>query len=870
MEQTLDFKSLQEQVQASLIATTRTAGQISSEDLAFQRSLNREVGTVLDEQSNRLLDLSSQLLKSATSISDLRAPALEELDDVENNWRSVVDVIDSLLEKTDTCLDEYTGMIKRKEQSPADQATSNQKKNTSSLGNAFRNQNLVKPQLAFDIKPDNQDTSPWKPLLTSKPHATVPLEESLGIITNDYDQKQYDYTTFFPLLVLPPPPSSLEDLSKSQQKNRRHSFSKRVNKYKRMGSTMSRHKIDNTDNSFRFRHPYETEILHLEYPDSVYQRAEPVMYQPVDTTEATWVDTEEGVLKMLEDLKGAGEIAIDLEHHDSRSYVGLVSLMQISIRDKDWIVDTLKPWRHKLQVLNEVFADPNIVKIFHGAYMDIVWLQRDLGLYVVGLFDTHWASKTLGYQGGSLAFLLKKFIDFDADKKYQLADWRIRPLPQEMFFYARADTHFLLYIYDNMRNELLDRTNFDVPDENRMEMVLQKSKEVSLLRYERQIYNTESGRGPGGWYPLLVKTPALFNNEQFAVFRAVHEWRDQIARADDDSTAFLMPNHVIFSIAKVIPEDQVALLGLARPISHSVKSRAGELLNLIKTAKAKGKDGPNMMDILHPKTTAAHVPSLAGKAKTQSPTSEPLVAVVDGGDLRSSSSTFWGGAFGSSIWDESTLTKPGAEIRLAVPLPQLSPNVFQSSNDPFSQQASSPATTSLPIQPSKPVPKPDEPFVLKRGAKRKSENISDSDEEGEDSEYDISFSGPSDATAIQKAPKIDKLDHPGPLTKAEKKKQVRRQRKLEKKQAATSGEASTEASRPNSDAVADEDEEEPFDYSKAESVLHAKRKNDGGGGEGGKKKKQKPFDPYSKSENAAKGMRRAQTERPGRSHTFKN
>ena len=165
------------------------------------------------------------------------------------------------------------------------------------------------------------------------------------------------------------------------------------------------------------------------------------MYQPVDTTTATWVDTEESVLEMLEELKGASEIAIDLEHHDSRSYVGLVSLMQISIRDKDWIVDTLKPWRHKLQVLNEVFADPKIVKVsseissidsiltfqvFHGAFMDIVWLQRDLGLYIVGLFDTHWASKTLGYQGGSLAFLLKKFIDFDADKKYQLADWRIR------------------------------------------------------------------------------------------------------------------------------------------------------------------------------------------------------------------------------------------------------------------------------------------------------------------------------------------------------------------------------------------------------------------------------------------------------------
>lgn len=58
--------------------------------------------------------------------------------------------------------------------------------------------------------------------------------------------------------------------------------------------------------------------------------------------------------------------------------------------------------------------------------MDIIWLQRDLGLYVVGLFDTFHASRSLGYPKSSLAVLLKKFVNFDADKKYQMADWRIR------------------------------------------------------------------------------------------------------------------------------------------------------------------------------------------------------------------------------------------------------------------------------------------------------------------------------------------------------------------------------------------------------------------------------------------------------------
>ena len=130
-----------------------------------------------------------------------------------------------------------------------------------------------------------------------------------------------------------------------------------------MGSTRSNHQTGNANSYFRLRHPYEKEILKLQYPEALYQKADPTPYLPFENTSATFVDTEEGVLEMLKELKSATEIAIDLEHHDARSYVGLVSLMQVSTRHKDWIIDTLKPWRQNLQVLNEVFADPNIVKV---------------------------------------------------------------------------------------------------------------------------------------------------------------------------------------------------------------------------------------------------------------------------------------------------------------------------------------------------------------------------------------------------------------------------------------------------------------------------------------------------------------------------
>jgi exosome complex exonuclease RRP6 len=34
-------------------------------------------------------------------------------------------------------------------------------------------------------------------------------------------------------------------------------------------------------------------------------------------------------------------------------------------------------------------------QVLHGADMDILWLQRDLGLYVVNMFDTGQAARIL-------------------------------------------------------------------------------------------------------------------------------------------------------------------------------------------------------------------------------------------------------------------------------------------------------------------------------------------------------------------------------------------------------------------------------------------------------------------------------------------
>lgn len=142
-------------------------------------------------------------------------------------------------------------------------------------------------------------------------------------------------------------------------------------------------------------HPYEYEINHLEYPQRMFLHTPEQLYSTFSTTTPIWVDTEEALVDMCRTLEMQQEIAIDLEHHNYRSFQGFVCLMQISTRDQDFLVDTLE-LRGSLHLLNQSFTDPNIVKVLHGAESDIVWLQQDFGVYIVNMFDTYHASKLLG------------------------------------------------------------------------------------------------------------------------------------------------------------------------------------------------------------------------------------------------------------------------------------------------------------------------------------------------------------------------------------------------------------------------------------------------------------------------------------------
>lgn len=317
----------------------------------------------------------------------------------------------------------------------------------------------------------------------------------------------------------------------------------------------------------------------MEISSQVLNQTPEIMFR--DLCAPKWIDTVSGLSSLCRLLENSTEFAVDLEHHDYRTFQGFTCLIQISVREEDFIIDPLE-LRSDLHLLNQSFTDPRIVKVLHGAESDIQWLQRDFGVYIVGLFDTYHASHLLELSGHGYAFLLQHYCGVQTDKRFQMSDWRIRPLTEQMITYAQMDTHYLLYIYDRMRNELLEASNPDT--KNLIYAQMERSAQTSLRVYEKDIYDVENGMNSNGWAIALKKSKDILNDMNFSVFRALHHWRDITARKEDESLRIVMPMWVLFILARVMPTTIRDLIDCSRPVPNLIRSNAAEIIEIIRNS----------------------------------------------------------------------------------------------------------------------------------------------------------------------------------------------------------------------------------------------------------------------------------------------
>ncbi|OWR42755.1 PM-Scl autoantigen protein [Danaus plexippus plexippus] len=363
----------------------------------------------------------------------------------------------------------------------------------------FGAKNIARPQLSFKEPVDNSDNL-WVPKISDKPNNIKPL--ALNILYNDEGE------------------------------------------------------------AVGYEHPYKIELELYQPPTKVLEpdTEPPTFPKSLEDTPLSFIETVADLEKLVEHLNTVDEIAVDVEHHSYRTYQGITCLIQISTYEGDFIIDTLAVREH-VHKLNLAFTDPKKLKVFHGAERDIVWLQRDFGVYVVGMIDTHQAARALALPGLSLKSLLMRYCRVDADKRYQLADWRIRPLPDELRQYARVDTHYLLYMWRRMKADLLAISS----DGSLLRSVFENSRHICSLTYNKEVINESSH------LKLYVRSKKSFNTRQMAALRLLYRWRDANARELDESTTYLLPNHMLLALAETLPRELQGVSALCNPMPPFLK-----------------------------------------------------------------------------------------------------------------------------------------------------------------------------------------------------------------------------------------------------------------------------------------------------------
>lgn len=298
--------------------------------------------------------------------------------------------------------------------------------------------------------------------------------------------------------------------------------------------------MKNSQTTAESKHPYEEEIAiaAAEMSKRKFREEDTQVDLKLEQTPCTMVESEEELFNVAQRLKGVTEIAVDLENHSVRSFQGFTCLMQISTRREDFVVDVLKLRGHIHRALASIFADESIVKVLHGADKDVQWLERDFGIYVVNMFDTGQAARLLKLPSASLSYLQLRYCNIKGNnkKKFQLSDWRQRPLPDDMYAYARSDTHHLLYIYDRVRSELTEK--------ELLARAWDRSAVISQKRHKKIRYNS-------GLAKYLASRHALrFDQQQMRLLEELLRWRDVMAREEDESLVFVAPTNTIFGIVR--------------------------------------------------------------------------------------------------------------------------------------------------------------------------------------------------------------------------------------------------------------------------------------------------------------------------------
>ncbi|MFA6461357.1 MAG: HRDC domain-containing protein [Candidatus Woesearchaeota archaeon] len=288
------------------------------------------------------------------------------------------------------------------------------------------------------------------------------------------------------------------------------------------------------------------------------------------------VQTPEQLNQAAKEWELCSELGIDLECENNLHHYGVfISIIQISSRDKNWIVDVIK--LKEIQPLIKVLEEPQIVKIFHDVSFDFRILNHQFKCNPKNVFDTQIASLLLGKENLGLGSLLEEFFHFKKEKKFQRVDWCRRPLTPEMLEYAVKDTFYLLDLKQKLIQELTQKGRLSW-----MEQECQALEKMDFTYQDQQYLDLHGAK--------------KLDPHQLAALHALFDLREKTAKKVDRPNFMIMHNDTLMELVLRSPKDLSTWKKLNR-VHPIVKTEASMWLNSLISAL----EGPGEVYEAHPK-----------------------------------------------------------------------------------------------------------------------------------------------------------------------------------------------------------------------------------------------------------------------------
>jgi len=270
----------------------------------------------------------------------------------------------------------------------------------------------------------------------------------------------------------------------------------------------------------------------------------------------TTIDTPEALRELAQTLRAEPLLGVDTEAAGYHRYFDRLSLLQVSSRTRNWLVDPFAV--EDLSPLKDVLEDRSIEKIFHDADYDLRILDRDAGMGISGLFDTQIAAAFLGERALGLGTIVEKHLGIKLPKEFQRADWAERPLSEGMKQYAATDTAHLPDLRDRLKAALQEMGR------------LHWAQEEFLRREGTRWTEPEDGKEAF----MRIKGGRDLAPRGLAILRELHAWREGVARERDQATFRILGNQALLEMSAA-PPGSMRDLPSVTGISEGLAQRRG-------------------------------------------------------------------------------------------------------------------------------------------------------------------------------------------------------------------------------------------------------------------------------------------------------